>query len=121
MKKAALASVAFGIAFAVLSGDAALGQVNGYAKIGAQFQIIGKDALDPPPGQTKDRVALFLSGDGAKKIYDAMPVRAVKDVCEEGLKMKTSGGLECWELRGDHECRVAILLKSGQTRAIGVC
>lgn len=111
---------AVGLTSLVLGG-AALAQANGYAKIVAQFQIIGKDALDPPPGQKKDRVALFLSGDAAKQIYQAMPVRAINSPCEEGMKQKTAGGLECWENHGGYQCRVAILLKTGQTSLIGVC
>jgi hypothetical protein len=122
MRKAAKAIFVLGLGVvATLGGAAALAQTNGYAKIGAQFQIIGKDALDPPPGQKKDRVALFLSGDGAKQIYQAMPARAIKSPCEEGMKLKTSGGMECWENHGDYQCRVAILLKSGQTSLIGAC
>jgi hypothetical protein len=122
MHRAVKGVVAVGLAASLLMiGAAALAQTNGYANIGARFQIIGKDAVDPPPGQKKDRVALFLSGDSAKQIYQAMPVHAVESPCEDGSKQKTSGGLECWEKRGDYSCRVAILLKSGQTRLIGVC
>jgi hypothetical protein len=124
MQKASVGAVAFGLTASVLLiGAAALAQTNGYAKIAAQFQIIGKDAVDPPPGQTKDRVALFLTGDGAKQIYQSMPTRETKaGQCEEGLKLKSSGGLICAShSNGTYSCSVAILLKSGETRPSGGC
>lgn len=122
MAKAVWTAAMIGVSLSVFAGDAAFGQANGYAKIDAQFQIIGKDAIDPPPGQKKDRVALFLEGAGAKKIYTSMPASsATKDVCEQGGKVKKSGALECWESHGEYTCRVAILLDSGQSRPIEGC
>lgn len=109
------------VVFTLASGQASA-QSDAYTDIRAQFAITGKDT-DPPPGQKKDRLALFLSGKGAKKIYDALPVASVNaDACEEGLKLKTSGGLICAShADGAYACSVAILLKSGETRSAGSC
>jgi hypothetical protein len=110
--------------FATLLGALATpAQAGDYAKIEAQFMITGRDAVDPPPDQKKDRVALFLTGNGAKTIYEAMPGAPVAaDACEQGLKLKTSGALVCADHGGsDYACSVAILLKSGETRPFGAC
>jgi hypothetical protein len=110
-------------ALALLVAAVALAQSSGYTKIGAQFMITGKDLVDPPPGQKKDRLALFLTGDGAKAIYDALPTAPVGGgACEEGLELKRSGGLICANHGGrSYSCSVAILLKSGETRPLGSC
>jgi hypothetical protein len=108
---------------ALLVAVASLAQSSGFAKISAQFMITGEDALDPPPDQIRDRVALFLTGEGAKAIYDALPIVPVKaEACEEGLLLKTSGGLVCAHYsNGSYSCSVAILLESGETRPLGTC
>ena len=50
-----------------------------YSSLTGEFVITGEETLDPPPGQTNDRVGLFLSGDSAKQVYDAMTVNAAAD------------------------------------------
>jgi hypothetical protein len=101
----------------------ALAQPSGYANFTGKFIISGEDAIDPPLKQPKDRVAFLLAGDAAEKIYKALPAApSNEDVCEEGMKMKRSGGLTCISHGGkSYECSVAILLKSGQTRPFGAC
>lgn len=113
------AVVIFG-AFAVLTTVAAM---HGYSPLDAQYEITGANTTDPPADQPKDRVALFLAGEGAKAIYHAMKVSEERaDVCEKGLRVKTAGGLVCaksWDLH--YSCSVAIILSSGETRAAGSC
>ena len=93
-----------------------------YSSLTGEFVITGEETLDPPPGQTNDRVGLFLSGDSAKQVYDAMTVNAAADACEEGMRRKAAGGLVCTlDRSGGHSCSVEILLTSGETKPIGVC
>jgi len=98
-------------------------QRSGYGKLTGEFTIAGKELLDPPPGQKNDRLALFLGGESAKRAYQAMPGRAIKeDACEEGLRVKTAGGLACWhDAAMVYQCSVGILLSTGQTRRVDVC
>jgi hypothetical protein len=118
VEKRRVAAVA--VALTVVVAAAATG---GFVEIDAQYAIIGPVAVDPPPDQRKDRVALFLSGDGARAIYDSMPsMPEDASDCEEGLKLKTSGGLICGNHDGNsYSCSVAILLRSGATRPMSSC
>jgi hypothetical protein len=94
-----------------------------YSDLKGQMIVTGEDVVDPPPGQPSDRVGLFLAEDSAKQIYDAMPAKPTNgDLCEPGLRLKTAGGLVCASHRdGSHDCSVAILLASGETKPIGAC
>lgn len=101
----------------------AIAQSSGFKAVDAQYAITGALVVDPPPNQERDRVAIFLSGEGAREIYEAMPSRVENaDACEEGMTVKRSGGLECTSISGKNfSCSVGILLRSGATKPIGAC
>ena len=100
-----------------------LAQASPYSNLTGQFTITGKDALDPPPGQKRDRLGLFLTGDSAKRTYNAMTATPINGyACEDGLRLKKAGGLVCASHRGkNYTCSVAIVLATGQTKPIGTC
>lgn len=94
-----------------------------YSELSGQLVIAGEELLDPPADQKPDRVGLFWSGEGAKRVYDSMTVKAVDgDACEEGMKLKEAGGLICSSHSdGSYACSVGILLTSGKTKSIALC
>ena len=101
---------------------AALAQDDGYSKLTGNMTITSKDYSDPPAGQMKDRVGFVLIGPNAKRMYDAMKVKATKDACEEGMRTKTAGPLDCTRSRdGSYTCMFAIMLTNGQSRPFGEC
>ncbi|QJU60016.1 hypothetical protein HL653_21785 [Sphingomonas sp. AP4-R1] len=89
----------------------------------AQVMITGPETIDPPANQKNDRAAVFLSGEAARKIYEAMPGATKRgDACEEGLRLRQSGGLVCTKHQaGQYACSVAIILQTGETRSVGAC
>ena len=94
-----------------------------YKPLEAQYKIGSRTVLDPPAGEKKDRVYLWLSGEGAKAMYEAMPGKALKDYCgEDGASAKQAGGLLCTKSRdGEASCSVAITLDRGRTAPGSVC
>lgn len=110
------------IALALLFGAAAaVAQTDGHTKLTGSLTITGKYAIDPPPDQKNDRVGFFLTGESAKKIYEAMPAKPRNDECEQGMQTKEAGSLACSKSKGDYVCMVAILLASGKTAQYGAC
>ena len=96
---------------------------DGYSKLTGDMTITSKDYSDPPAGQTKDRVGFVLVGSSAKRMYDAMRVKPeTKNVCEEGMRAKTAGPLDCTRSRdGSYTCMFAIMLTNGQSKPFGTC
>jgi hypothetical protein len=87
-----------------------------------QYSIGSETILDPAPSEKKDRVYLWLTGESAQAIYDAMPGRPRKTACEPRAREKTAGGLTCFKpAKGEVVCSVAITLDRGRTAAGMVC
>ena len=110
-------------AVAMLSvATAAIAQDDGYTKLSGSLTITGKNWSDPPPGEKQDRVGLVLEGAAAKRVYDAMPAKARRDACEDGMRRKAAGNLECTrDRRGEYGCMIAIMLTNGQSKPFGEC
>lgn len=88
----------------------------------SSLTITSKNWTDPLPGEKKDRVGLSLGGAAAKRIYDAMPVKARPDACEDGMYQKVAGNLVCSKASdGTYICMIAIMLANGQSKPFGEC
>ena len=112
------------IALIALSGVAvgvAVAQAGGHTKLTGFLSITGEYAIDPPPDQKIDRVGIHLTGEAAKRVYDAMPAKA-ENGCDDGMRTKRAGSLSCFSDKGErYGCMVAVLLASGETRPFGAC
>jgi hypothetical protein len=88
-----------------------------YKKIDAEYAITSKTIVDPPPGEKKDRVLIFIKGLGARDIYEGIPGAGKKSACSEGTLIKSAGDLECMKNvnAGSYVCGVGILLQTGAT------
>lgn len=101
---------------------AAIAQDDDSTTLSGSLTITGKTGENPPPGEKKDRVAFFVTGAAAKRIYDAMPAKAVRDVCEDGMRVKDAGNLGCSKgADGEYICMFAIVLTNGQSKPYGSC
>ena len=79
------------------------------------YAIAGKEAVDPPPGQPNDtHLQLFLTGNAARDLYNAMKVKATPDECTgHNARSKFDGGIACTMQEGgkEYECSLAIDIK----------
>lgn len=90
--------------------------------IEAEFKIASQTVIDPGPDEKLDRVALFITGQSAKTIYDAMPGLETPVACVDDARRRTAGGLECIDYKdGKYMCAVAIMLDSGETKKHSDC
>ena len=89
------------------------------------YAIAGKEAIDPPPGQPTDtHLQLFLTGDSARELYQAMKVKEVPDECiGHQARSKFQGGIACTKHAGgkEYECSLAIDIKAQTLDAIYAC
>lgn len=88
----------------------------------ANYIIAGESITDPPDDEKKDRVSIYIRGEGAKAIFEAMPEKEMPDPCSDALVTKTAGGLTC--IKGgpaDYRCGVSIKLDTGETKNAWVC
>ena len=100
----------------------AFAQVDGYSKLSGDLTITSENGDDPPPGAVKDRVGFVLYGASAKQVYDAMKVKPALNICEDGMRIKTAGALECSrDERDNYTCMFAIMLANGRSRPFGSC
>jgi hypothetical protein len=106
---------------AVLTAAASGLKAQEFKPITGQYGIASKTILDPPPGEKKDRVLLFIHGSGARDVYEAMPGRGRNDACGGGL-LKSAGGLACSKSTdGNYQCSLGVLLATGATVQGSVC
>lgn len=97
-----------------------------FAVLDGMYAISSEYMTDPPPNDRPDRVLLYLTGKGARDIFEAMPGLANAVDCT-GLATpsaltKTAGGLECSVIKAkEYHCTVAIMLDSGQTDRGYIC
>lgn len=115
-------------AIAIASVSAyALAQSGTFAKLEGEYSITTKDIVDPVPEDRRDRVALSITGKGAKEIFDAMPAQALRVSCDGARSntlppTKRAGGMECTgDAAKGYVCTVAIMLDSGRTARGYVC
>ncbi len=93
-----------------------------YKPLAGTFAIVSKTQIDPPPGETKDRISLYLQGDSAREAFEAMPSQAERDLCDPDVVTKYAGGLSCSKSdAGEYGCSVAILLTTGVTANAQYC
>ncbi|WP_162914624.1 hypothetical protein [Desertibaculum subflavum] len=86
------------------------------------YAIGSATLVDPPPGESKDRVLFYIDGAAAKEIYDAMQAEARPSACDPSLRSKTAGMLECSRgPGGDYECSIGVLLTKGTSVRASVC
>ncbi len=121
MKRATVLSLGFCATLAA----AALAANSRFSPMEAVYEIAGESIVDPGPEEKKDRVAIYISGDAARRIYKAMPVPEERVVCNsEGspVREKTAGGLTCMgDEKGGYECGVRIKLDDGTTDNAFAC
>ncbi|PRC93460.1 hypothetical protein [Solimicrobium silvestre] len=89
----------------------------------ATYAISSKTIIDPAPGEKKDRVLLFLTGTGAKEIYDSILNPPKSSQCGPNLVVKSANNLECIKdtKTGTYQCRIGVMLDSGKTVKGGAC
>lgn len=90
--------------------------------LAGSYAIGSATLVDPPPGEKKDRLLLYLDGDAAREVYEAMPAPARADACDPDLRTKSAGALECsLSKAGEYTCAVGILLEQGTTVKASTC
>jgi hypothetical protein len=96
-----------------------------YTLLNAEYTITGRNLIDPGPEDKKDRVAIYIRGDGAREIYKAMPVSEEPSPCNDAdspMRYKTAGGLTCSGGDKDgYSCGVAVKLDDGKTENAFAC
>jgi hypothetical protein len=89
------------------------------------YAIAGKEAVDPPPDQANDtHLQLFLSGNAARDLYQAMKVMEVPDECiGHNAHSKFQGGIACTKHEGgkEYECSLSIDIKGQKLDPIYDC
>ena len=89
------------------------------------YEFAGKEAIDPPPDQPRDtHLQLFLAGNAAKDLYDALKVKAVPDECIGGdAKSKFQGAIACTMHAGgkEYECSFAVDLNNQKLDSVYAC
>lgn len=106
--------------------SAAVASDSRYLPLDASYAIAGETILDPSPDEKKDRVAIYIRGDGARAIYKAMPVSEERLACDADenspVRLKSAGGLTCsGDEKHGYTCGVAIKLDDGTTHFAVVC
>jgi hypothetical protein len=89
-----------------------------------QIFIAGATLVDPPVDELRRSHAYFeVVGDAARHLFDAMPVRAVPDLCVPGRQFKQAGHMTCsvGARAPDARCDFAIDLRSGELAVGSVC
>ena len=98
---------------------------DGTKKLTGSYMLAGKDAVDPPPGQPQDtHLQLYLDGDAARDLYQAMKVKAMPDECiGHDAHTKFQGGIACTMHAGgkDFECSFAIDIKNQKLDPVYDC
>lgn len=86
------------------------------------YAIGSATLVDPPPGEKKDRLFLYLDGATAKQVYDAMEAPARASACDPDLRTKAAGNLECSRSKaGDYSCSVGVSVVTGVAVKASVC
>lgn len=91
----------------------------------ATYAVTGKYVVDPDPAD-RSRVAIYIKGDSAREIYDAIltPERVWECNGEKKPELgtwKIAGGLRCYHDDEGYSCGVRITLNDGTTEAASVC
>lgn len=109
-------------ALLVIAGCSGKPEQQAYRPLEATYQIGSESIVDPGPDDKKDRVYLYMAGDGAREIYEAMPARAEADVCDPTQLLKSAGDLACLKSKdGKVRCSVAVTLDRGRTANAWAC
>lgn len=108
---------------AVFLASHAAGDEFAYKPVEAQYLLKSSLHSHTESIRQLDRLSIFLTGTGAKEIYDAMPgLPENGDLCEEGLRIKRRGALVCVTHDGEkHSCSFGILLSTGEMVPEGSC
>lgn len=113
---AAAASIAIGLMLAATAVALDVKPVAGTYAIGSATLV------DPPPNEKRDRLLLYLEGNAAREVYEAMTAPVRISACDSDLRTKTAGALECsLSKAGEYTCSVGVSLERGMTVAASVC
>ena len=89
------------------------------------FWIGGKTIIDPPNNEPIDtHLRVYLTGASAKRLFQAMKVKPVRDVClDDGSLSKFIGGTQCTLHQGGKQfsCSFAINIESQRIELSSVC
>jgi hypothetical protein len=109
----------------VVSCTASHGLAQDASPIEGSAYIAGMTPTDPPPRERKNTHAyLTIQGQGAIRMYRAMPASAGDDVCRgDGWKIKRAGHLACSISRDGNkaECDFSVELARGTLPAGNPC
>jgi len=94
-----------------------------FKKLEGSYAVASENIVDPAPDEKNDRLIVFIQGSAAKETYQAMSAPPRKNSCDAAIRTKTAGGLACSRnlSRGDYQCTVGILLKSGASVSAVTC
>jgi hypothetical protein len=122
-----MAITLLGVLSSIVSLTAATADDNEYTDLSARYSITNHNLMDLMPEDKRDRLAIFINGDDARKIYNAMLVPERRVDCDGKLgdaypATKIAGGLECSKYERDlYSCTVAIMLDTGATERGYIC
>lgn len=91
-----------------------LSSANEWGVLEGTYAITGASVIDPVDGEASNsHIRFSLSGETAKRLYDAMKTEAVVDECTEALA-KNIGEMQClfYESGASYECYFSINIAS---------
>jgi hypothetical protein len=98
-------------ALGVILAAGAFAQNPGMRTVTGQFALTGRSTVDPLPGEPGDtHFRMYLTGDAARALFDAMKVDARQEACDArpGWREKRIGGTQCATDGRSSECHFVI-------------
>ena len=90
--------------------------VSSNSVVAADFRKIDGDyTIATPDGGKELEFGLIVTGDAAKRLYDGLAVKAIKDLCTGGRRKDHPTGMQCIKDGNEFTCSLGYKLKSGQT------
>lgn len=105
------------VALMALAASPATAQPQQPAPLTGSMFLGGATLVDPPPEEARDTHAyITITGAAARRMFAAMPGRAVADACEPGRQLKRSGAVWCSAGRAanDAACSFSLELTRGR-------
>lgn len=94
-------------------------------KLPGQYTLGGETPVDPPADEPQDtHFRIYLTGDAAKTLFNAMKAQAVRDVCvDDGTMSKLIDAMQCSVLPDNktYQCWFAIDIKNPRTAQGWAC
>lgn len=80
----------------LLPGGTAMAQAPRPERLQGEMLIGGATLVDPPRTEPRDSHAYFtITGEAARRLYNAMRAPVTLDACESGFRLRQQGGLSC--------------------------